>query len=217
MHKIIWGLALLIGLAGCGHKPVAIKQASLEKSVAAASRSFFPVEHHFVWQYDVVAHPADDPYTDYKGTETVRLSTVRRSGDNQILEMKAIDSFTNRYRFPVVEQNAQGVRILGVTYWGAAASDADDLRIDFLRFPLRLASKWDDGQWVTEVKTKERVTVPCGTFEAWKLSVIGTYQQNYTAVGSYWVAPGIGIVKSALSIPGWDIESELILGAVQAP
>jgi hypothetical protein len=52
--------------------------------------------------------------------------------------------------------------------------------------------------------------VPAGTFEAWNIDVIGTYDQQYTAVGHYWVAPGKGIVKSELSIPGWNMESVMI-------
>ena len=34
-----------------------------------------------------------------------------------------------------------------------------------------------------------------------KVYVIGTYNQDYTIVGNYWLAKGIGIVKSSYFIP----------------
>ena len=40
------------------------------------------------------------------------------------------------------------------------------------------------------------MTVPAGTFKALKISAIGTYDNEYTCVGDYWVAPGVGIVST---------------------
>jgi hypothetical protein len=217
MRLALGGVILALGLGGCGISSLQPELTTTgSKGVQAKqTSSMFPSEPDFVWQYDVLAHPSDDPYVDYRGTETVRIENVRRQGDRVTVECRAIDTFTKRYRFPQVTMSGDKVELRGVTYWGTAASDVDDLSIDFLRLPLKIGTKWDDGGWVGEVKGRERVTVPTGTYEAWKISVIGAYAQEYTAVGTYWVAPGLGIVKSDLSVPGWNVESELIVAGVQ--
>lgn len=211
MRTPILMTALALALAGCGAQSLAPLAPRAERGFAAnRAEALFPADPNGVWQYEVTAHPADDPYVDYKGVETVRVDTIRRQGGRTTMTLRAIDDFTNRYRFPVVTEGPEGVTIQGVTYWGTAASSAEALTIDFLRFPLKPGAKWDDGLWVSEIKRKETVKVPAGTYEAWRVSVIGTYESQYTAVGTYWVAPGRGIVKSDLNIPGWNIESELI-------
>lgn len=203
------GVAMAV-LAGCG-VPSGMRAVSTERVAKAASEApMFPVTPGYTWQYKIVAHPADDPYVDYEGTETMEIESVRREGTATVLSMRAIDSFTTEYRFPVVTMTADKVTIRGVEYLGVAASMVEDLTIDFLRFPLKPGSKWDDGLWVGEAKGKETVTVGAGTYQAQKVGAIGTHAQAYTAVGNYWVAPGVGIVKSDLSIPGWNVESELV-------
>ena len=204
-----FGLALAV--AGCGTQslaPASVK-ATAKAAVQSAER-FFPADPASVWQYEVTAHPADDPYVDYKGTETVTVDTIRREGGRTVLKLRAIDEFTARYRFPTVTEDASGVTISGVTFWGAMAREAQDLTVQFLQFPLTTGTRWDDGGWVGKAVRKETVRVPAGTFEAWNIDVIGTYDAQYTAVGHYWVAPGKGIVKSELNIPGWTIESVMI-------
>lgn len=211
MRTPILMTALALALAGCGAQSLApTAQRAAGALQARASEALFPADPSSVWQYEVTAHPVDDPYVDYKGTETVTVDSVRRQNGRTVLQLRAIDDFTDRYRFPVVTEGPEGVSLQGVTYWGTAASSAEELKIEFLRFPLKPGGRSDDGLWISEVKRKETVKVPAGTFEAWRVSVIGTYEAQYTAVGTYWVAPGRGIVKSDLNIPGWNIESEMI-------
>lgn len=210
-HSLVMGLGLALAIAGCGTQGLsgtAVK--TMAKAGVKAAERFFPADAKAVWQYEVTAQPSDDPYTDYKGTETVTVDSLRRDGDATVITMRAIDDFTNEYRFPTVTEDASGVTIQGVEYMGVAADRIDDLSIQFLRFPLTEGARWDDGQWVGKALKKETVHVPAGTFEAWNIDVIGTYDHAYTAVGHYWVAPGKGIVKSQLSIPGWDVRAELI-------
>jgi hypothetical protein len=210
-RKVLMGLGLAVAIAGCGTQglaPGAVKSAA-KVSVKATER-FFPADPNAVWQYEVTAHAADDAYTEYKGTETVIVDSMRRAGDTTVLKLRAIDDFTNRYRFPIVTETAEGVTIQGVEYMGVAADEIEDHTIQFLRFPLTEGTRWDDGLWVGKAIKKETVKVPAGTFQAWNIDVIGTYDNAYTAVGHYWVAPGKGIVKSQLSIPGWDVLSEMI-------
>ncbi|MDB5095968.1 MAG: hypothetical protein JWM80_389 [Cyanobacteria bacterium RYN_339] len=201
---------LALVLAGCGTQARLATPAAPTAVKAQAKQRFFPTNQATVWQYDVVSHPTDDPDVDYKGTETVTVDAVRTKGDATVLQLRAIDTYTNYYRFPVVTEDAQGVSIAGVTFYGAGAEAADGLNIQFLKFPLALNARWDDGQWIGKALKHEQVHVPAGTYDAWVIDCIGTYDQAYTAVGKYWVAPGAGIVKSELSVPGFTMESVLI-------
>lgn len=184
-------------------------------SAAAASRAFaradlFPTQPGTLWQYEVVGHPTDDPYVDYPGVETVTMEKAVRANGRTTLKLRALDDFTNRYRFPELSWDANGVELRGVTYWGPMAGEAEGHAISLLRLPLAAGAKWDDGQWIGEIKGEETVKVPAGTFKAWKVSCIGTYEQAYTAVGTYWIAPGTGIVKSELNTPAGIFESQMI-------
>lgn len=203
------GLAMAV-LAGCGVPAGMRTVAVAPKAKAASEAPMFPATPGHTWQYKVVAHPADDPYVDYEGTETMEIESVRREGTATVLSMRAIDSFTTRYRYPVVTMTADKVTIRDVEYLGVAAATVEGHSFDFLRFPLTAGTKWDDGLWIGEAKGQETVTVGAGTHRAYKVSAIGTHAQAYTAVGDYWVAPGVGIVKSDLNIPGWNVESELV-------
>jgi hypothetical protein len=204
--------ALALGLAACTHAPVGAPAAS---KAAAAARAFaradlFPTNPGAVWQYAVVGHPTDDPYVDYPGVETVTLQQATRKGGRTTLQLRALDDFTNRYRFPELSFDEQGVTLRGVTYYGPMAGEAEGHAIDFLHLPLAAGTRWDDGAWIGQIKGEETVKVDAGTFKAWKVAVIGTYDQAYTAVGDYWIAPGVGIVKSELNTPAGIFECQLI-------
>lgn len=210
-------MTLMITLVGCGTQAGPLPTAKTGAAGVRSEARFFQADAKTVWQYEVSATPGDDPYVDpLKGVETVTVDAIRRSGDTTTLNLRAIDDFTNQYRFPTIVETAEGVEMKGVTYWGTAADGVDELSIGFMKFPLKPGARWDDGAWIGKAMGKETVKVPAGTFEAWKIDVIGTHEQRYTAVGKYWVAPGRGIVKSELSIPGWDIKSELIPAGARA-
>ena len=217
MTRVTLALTFSLMLAGCGlgFQPSGLPTRDAARVQATQTTSIFPTEPGFVWQYDVVAHPADDPYVDYRGTETVRIESSRKQDGTVVVNCRAIDTFTERYRFPQLTLSGNQVNLRGVTYWGSAASEVGGLTIDFLHLPLKVGARWDDGEWIGEVEAREKVTVPTGTYDAWRINVIGTHDRVYTAVGNYWVAPGVGIVKSDLAIPGWNIESELIVAGVQ--
>lgn len=207
------GLASLavLGTFGCGRTnaplPTAIRGSALQSLKADA---LFPTDPGRVWRYEVVAHPQDDPETDVLGTQTVTVDRVRRQGTRTEVTLRDIDTFTQAYRFPVVTFDGDKLVIAGVTYWGAAAEQADDLANEFLHLPWVPAEHWDDGNWAGKVVGRETVTVPAGTFDAWRVEGIGTYEQEYTVVGDYWFAPGVGIVKSSLTVPGWYLDHALI-------
>lgn len=211
-RRIALGAATLLFLAGCGtaNRTAPIQAAPKSKTLAARDwQAFFPTQPGSTWQYDAVAHPTDDPYVDYPGSQTIRVESSRQEAGQTVIELRDIDTFTTSYRFPTLVVSAAGVALKGVDYWGPVASPIEDLTVAFLRFPLTVGSRWDDGEWIGKVLKEEKVTVPAGTFDTWKLDVIGTHDQAYTAVGYYWIAKGVGVVKSDLAIEGWLLESSL--------
>lgn len=223
---------LALTLAACGQAPGTSTAAARQAGVAArgplarvsaaapgvmtkaqaqlARADFFPTEPGHVWQYDVVGHPSDDPYVDFPGIETVVVQKATRKGSRTAIALRALDDFTGRYRYPTLTWDEGGVTLGDVTYWGPMAVTAERHSINLLRFPLQVGSKWDDGQWIGELLREETVTVPAGTFKAYKVSTIGTYDNAYTVVGDYWFAPGVGIVKSNLNTPDGSFESRLL-------
>lgn len=179
-------------------------------TVKAEPGSLFPTEVGYTWNYNVVFHPTNDPYVDYDGTLSLEVDKSKKSNDETIINLRQIDSLNNEYNFPVMKVSKNNVSVSGVTYLGFGSLKADDLSIDFLHLPFKAGEKWDDSLFTGQTMKQEKVTIPSGTYDAWKVYVIGTYEQQYTAVGNYWIAPGIGIIKSELSVPGWTLESTLV-------
>lgn len=203
-----------LALAGCGHfnatQPSTTAAQGLKAQGVKRSESFLPTDPKFVWNYEVTVHPTDDPDADIVGSQTVSIMSNRRANGRNLMQLCMTDSFSSEPTYPVFEESAEGLNLKGVTYWGVVPDKAESLSIPYLRFPLAIGGKWDDGLFIGRTKAKERVTVPAGTFEAWKIDTIGTYDQAYTAVGNYWFAPGVGVVKSELAIQNYTFETVLV-------
>lgn len=177
--------------------------------IKADSSSLFPIEQGYTWNYDVVFHPTDDPYVDYTGTATVSIEKTTKNKNETILELRAIDSANNEYTFPFIKMTDKNISFSGVSYLGFGSVENRDVNVDFLHLPMKSGEKWDEGLWSIETKELSKVTIPSGSYDAWVVNVIGTYDHQYTAVGKYWLVAGIGIVKYELSVPGWTLESVL--------
>jgi hypothetical protein len=218
---------VLIGMmatltAACGSpvvQPLALRPAATAQQAAATRPAdLFPTTAGHVWQYVTHAQYQDDPDHDYPGTESATIESVRRSGRSVTLQLRVIDDFSNKLRFPTLTMDDQGVRIAGTTYWGSGAREAEGYAFQLVGFPLTPGHKWDDGEWAGTIKGQETVKVQAGTFQAWNVEAFGTFDHEYTAVGNYWIAPGVGIVKSALSIPGGlSLQTELLPPGAKAP
>lgn len=185
-----------------------VNPASLTK-IKIDPNSLFPTEQGYVWNYDVVFHPTDDPYVDYTGTATMEIDKVVKTKNETVINLKAIDTANNELNFPVIKMSDKNVSFEGVTYLGFGSVAASDLKVDFLHLPMKAGEKWDDTLWTVQTMKEEKVTIPSGTYDSWRVDVIGTYDHQYTAVGKYWIVAGIGIVKNELSVPGWTFESVL--------
>lgn len=226
--RVIGAAALLAAaaMAGCGRAPQAAPKFPATVAARALSASApLPTAVGTAWNYKVVAHPANDPYVDEHGTDRWEVEASSRKGDTTTVQLRSIDSFTTRYRFPTLVVEPGGVRLEGVSYWGPNPEIIEGFSVPMLRFPLVAGGKWNDGAYFTNVGATETVKVPAGSFQAVKLSFIGTAPNearqakprsgvrsggdHYTGVGTLWFAQGVGVVKGEVNDGFWHYESEL--------
>lgn len=175
----------------------------------------FPVQTGYAWDYELTVAPVSDPYAEEQGRYTVQIESVEQRQQDTVLHLRAHDTFFNQYSFPILVQSVQGAQLRDATYLGFGADEVHGLQLDFLRSELKPGLRWEDENWIGQVTGQESVEVPAGRFTAWRIAVIGTWQQAYSAVGDYWLVPGQGIVKSRLNIPGWHVEARLLSGGVR--
>lgn len=176
---------------------------------ASRSEAFFNYRVGQTLTYAITLSPVNDPLVEEKAEYTLKVEEVNAQPQGQEVVFRASTSFGGKYQYPRVLESAQGVRLLDATLLGMGADEVKGLSIDFLHKDLQVGQRWEDENWIAKVKAQEDVVVPAGRFKAWKIEVIGTFEQAYTAVGDYWLVPGVGMVKSVLTQPGWHITSEL--------
>lgn len=221
LKKSLLSLALL-ALTACQAPVLNAPQAMLPRAPLAAQAQLraqtqaqaqtaplFPVQAGYHWEYEVTIAPVQDPYAEEHGNYSLNLESVTPSPQGDKLEFRAMSSFTTSYTFPTLIQSDQGLTLQDMTFLGLGSDKVQGLSLNFVQAPLQAGQRWEDEYWIGKVKGQEDVTVPAGTFRAWRIEVIGTFQQAYTAVGDYWFVPGQGMVKSVLTVPGTHIEMDL--------
>lgn len=188
---------------------VAPRPAVLQAQSARQNAPLFRVQENFEWRYDVTISPVMDPYVEDKGTWTLRTDRITQNGGRTVLELRAIDNFRPEYVFPTLIQDAQGVTLKDMTFLGMGSDKVAGLQIPLVKMPLQAGARWEDENWIGKVKGLEKITVPAGTYDAWRIEVIGTWDSAYTAVGDYWFVPNLGMVKSRMTIPNWHVDTQL--------
>lgn len=171
--------------------------------------AFFPVTQGFFWDYGVTLAPVMDPLAEERGSYTLRLEEVRSTPAGTRLGLRAQSGFNNRYSFLSLLQGPQGVMLQDMTFLGLGSEEVRGIEIPFLPAQLSPGYRWESEHWIGKVKGRERISVPAGSFDTLRIEVIGTYGTDYTAVGDYWLAEGLGVVKSRYTIPDWHVESVL--------
>lgn len=223
MRKLIASLGLLALLTACStapgpaafRGPVMLgrqsvnQQATVRKQPVARSVPLFPAQQGWRWDYAVTLAPVNDPEVPEKGSYSLSVDRVQETPVGTRIELRAVSGFSGHTSFPTLVQSAQGVRLEDMSFLGIGADEVNGLNLDFMRLPLQANARWEDDNWIGKVKGQETVTVPAGTYQAWRVEVIGTLDSAYTAVGDYWIAPGVGMVKSRLTVPGFHTESVL--------
>lgn len=218
LKQVISSLSALVLLASCSSapqpntlaaRPLAPQVNSLRQQAAPRTAALFPVEQGYHWDYEVTIAPVNDPYAEEKGSYTLDLEKVTQGPAGTQLELRAVSGFTQYSSFPTLIQNEREVRLQDMTFLGIGSDEVRGLSLSFIQQPLQPGMRWEDENWIGKVKGLETIQVPAGRFQAWRIEVIGTHDQAYTAVGDYWIAPGVGVVQSKLTTPGWHVDSVL--------
>ncbi len=201
-------------LVGCGSRTVPMARTVAPPVAAQAFRAqantaLFPYQKGQSLVYNITLNPVNDPMVEEKGEYTLRVEEVNKKPNATEIVFRASSSFGGKYQYPRLQESASGTRLLDATFLGLGAEEVRGLQVDFLHKDFKTGQRWEDENWIAKVKGQENVQVPAGSFKAWKIEVIGTFERAYTAVGDYWIVPGVGIVKSVLTQPGWHVTSEL--------
>lgn len=178
-------------------------------SSPTAPAALFPTTQGFFWDYAVTIAPVMDPQAEEYGSYTLQLEDVQPVSGATQLGLRAQSGFNNRYSFPTLVQGPQGVTLRDMTFLGIGSDEVRGLEIPFVPAQLTPGYRWESEHWIGKVKGRERVSVPAGSYDAWRIEVIGTFEQAYTAVGDYWLVEGLGVVKSRYTVPHMHVESVL--------
>lgn len=213
--KVLLVLLPLLGACHPLHPSVAPARLQTQTQQLQRRVALFPIEIGYTWDYELIVAPVSDPDAEEQGSYTVQIESIQQGPQETVLQLRAYDTFFTRYSFPSLVQSAQGIQLRDATYLGFGADEVKDLKLNFLPSALKGGLRWEDPHWIGKVIAQESVEVPAGRFTAWRIAVIGTWKQAYSAVGDYWIVPGEGIIRSRLSIPGWHVETRLLSGGVR--
>lgn len=178
---------------------------------------WFPTQQGYRWDYDVSIAPVMDPDAIDKGTYHLSVDRVAPSANGDLIELRGLSGFNNRYTFPSLIQNPQGVTLQDMTFLGIGSDEVKGLQIPLIKMPLQVGQRWETNEWLAKVKGPETITVPAGRFETMKIEVIGTFEHEYTAVGDYWFSPGKGLIKAVYTVPDFHVEMLLTQTGLKRP
>jgi hypothetical protein len=158
---------------------------------APASLSPIPLAHGNFWEYResyAERHGAVDAIDE----TTTRFEMHRGRRGYYVAQQGGADPASGP-----VEEVEGGIRLLPWT-------GEDYLPVPLLPGRVGAGSSADHGGW--RVEAEEEVTVPAGTFKAFRCSI-----RTWSNVSLLWIAPGVGVVKEAQGSPGRRPEIERVL------
>lgn len=210
--------SLLAACAGPVQGPMPANLRAQTARVAPVRQdALFPVQKGYRWDYGVTIAPVMDPYAEEKGTYSLTIDEAKPSPEGTVLELRGLSGFTENYSFPTLVQGPKGVTLKDMTFLGIGSDEVKGLSIDFVRQPLQPGMRWEEENWLAKVVGMETVTVAAGTYQAWHIDVIGTFDHAYTYVGDYWIAPGAGVVKAVYTVPDFHVSMELTAAGLRRP
>lgn len=135
--------------------------------------------------------------TEIVGPDTAWTLVTNLDNDNKVwrlLDRTKVQDIAAR-RYDTSKSNLRGALLL------------EKERAVRIQFPLSIGKQypvietWPDGSGITRLEAKveaiETITVPAGTFEAWRFSISGTWESDKdpdlrgTTKGNYWYAPAV--------------------------
>lgn len=169
----------------------------------AAAASLLPTTEGTTWDYDVREQPARP---DAFSTLSVRISGTEQLGRKELLKLEthAGDTLT---KTELVEVNDAGIRLYRRTS-AERKTVVSNPPQTLVPASLQIGTKWelDDRAAETEmhqqftVAAQESVTVPAGTYQAYRLHCEQPWPLSTTI--DRWFVPGVGFVKDVTTVRG---------------
>ncbi len=180
------------------------KPIQTQSTTTLRNNKLFPIKRGYRWEYNVNSTTRQNPLKLEKSVYQLEIDKVENTTDGTRLDLRSGSTPAAR----LLITNSQ-ITLQDTTFLGYGAAAVQGLNVKFLQEPLAIGEGWEDQYFSGKVRGTEKVEVPAGTYEAWRVEIIGTYGQSYTAVGDYWIAPGVGIVKAIYNLPDAYVDMRL--------
>lgn len=191
--------ALLLSACALPGAPDAKLQAQAApgaRSVPADLAAYYPAPEGAVWHYAQWSAQDGGPETPREGGMTIRVTGAELRSDGTRVAYTRRESPSGQLAPTRILTTASAVSL-------SRASDPEDgPSLTILRFPFVQQVAWKGRSWpaqgaVESVEPQgfEAVTVPAGTYDAWRVDHVLTYANGAQDRLNYWYAPGVGAVK----------------------
>lgn len=200
MRHLIGLLALPLIASSCAIAPVASPRPSAVK-VAQSAQHPYPVEPGTEWAYQTLQKRNDGSFSER--WMKMRIISAQKLGDGvteAVLERESPNGPMPTTRIRVHPDKVVLTRL---------ASSPDGPSLTILKLPPAVGETWpgrpyaNGNQETIAAQGWEDVTVPAGTFRAWRVDQTVTYAQGGSDTLNYWYAPGVGTVKMVERVTLW--------------
>jgi hypothetical protein len=200
MRHLIGLLALPLIASSCSVAPIASQRPSTA-AFAKSAQPLYPVEAGTEWAYQTRQKRNDGSFSER--WMKMRIASAQNLGDGvteAVLERESPNGPMPTTRIRVHPDKVVLTRL---------ASSPDGPSLTIMQLPPAVGETWpgrpysNGNRETIAAQGWEDVTVPAGTFRAWRVDQTVTYAQGGTDTLNYWYAPGVGTVKMVERVTLW--------------
>jgi hypothetical protein len=200
MRHVIGLLALTFLASSCAIAPVATQRPGAGQAARSAQHPY-PVAPGTVWEYQTRQKRNDGSFSERWMKMRIASAQALGSGVTEaVLERESPNGPMPTTRIRVHPDKVVLTRL---------ASSPDGPSLTIMKWPPTLGETWPGRPYTNgnhetiSAQGWEDVTVPAGTFRAWRVDQTVTYAQGGTDTLNYWYAPGVGTVKMVERVTLW--------------
>lgn len=161
-----------------------------------------------LFKYDVIFSPVNDPTEVLKGEMTLELYDVKKVESRTVFSFRQSSSIFPRFKYFEAAESRDGLWLKNITFLGVG-SDSIQAEYPLLTFPLRFGRLARSRVLESKLVAMDEVYFYGELHTAYRISVIGSWENYYTIVGNYWIVPNLGIVQAKYVTDGWDVTLRL--------
>lgn len=200
MRLLIGLLALPLIASSCSVAPVASQRPSSVKAAQSAQHPY-PVVPGMVWEYQTRQKRNDGSFSER--WMKMRITSAQDLGEGvteAVLERESPSGQARPTRIRVHPDKVVLTRL---------ASPPDGPSLTIMKTPPTVGETWPGRPYTNgnretiSAQGWEDVTVPAGTFRAWRVDHKVDYAQGGSDTLNYWYAPGVGTVKMVERLTLW--------------